>query len=61
MPAIPLSKGIAVLIGGLAMPVVLKVLTFYAAVKSFRSIQTPDPEDDKQWCDSFPPSPTTTT
>jgi hypothetical protein len=47
-----------VLIGGLAMPAVVKVLTFYAAVKSFRSIQTPDPEDDKQWCDSLPPSPT---
>jgi hypothetical protein len=57
MHACPLSKGIAVLIGGLAMPVVVNVLTFYAAVKSFRSMQSPDPEDDQQWCDSFPSSP----
>ena len=54
------------LVGGLSMPVVVNVLTFYAAVKSFRSSQSPDP-DYKQWCDSLPlppppsPPPTVTT
>mmetsp|Transcript_55170 Transcript_55170/g.89423 ORF Transcript_55170/g.89423 Transcript_55170/m.89423 type:complete len:131 (+) Transcript_55170:27-419(+) len=37
------------IVGYLTYPLVHKMLTFHAGVKSFRAIQSPDPTDDKQW------------
>lgn len=37
------------IVGYLTYPLAEKVLIFFAGVKSFRAIQSPDPKDDKQW------------
>ena len=37
------------LCGGLAFPIVHSLLMVFAGIKSFRAIQSIDPEDDKQW------------
>jgi hypothetical protein len=42
------ALGGAVLLGGLLLPLAHNLLIFYAGIKSFRAIQSPDPEDDKQ-------------
>ncbi len=42
------ALGGAVLLGGLMLPLAHNLLIFYAGIKSFRAIQSPDPEDDKQ-------------
>jgi len=39
----------AVLLGGWFLPLIQNILIAYAGLKSFRAIQSPDPEDDKQW------------
>ena len=43
------ALGAVVLLGGFMLPLAHNVLICYAGMKSFRAIQSPDPQDDKQW------------
>lgn len=39
----------AVALGGWVLPIAQNILLAYAGIKSFRAIQSPLPDDDKQW------------
>ena len=63
--ATPLSTVLLVFMCGLAGPLVVKLLTCYVGLNSFRALESTDTTDDTQWSvtqkKSLTPSPTATT